>query len=245
MKNLSILPSLATLTISFISAQSATAATLTLDFTKLSGVTGGSPQETAVFRAAIPALDFDITSIVIKDNSQGNGGSPGQVSGFDLDGIKLSSIFTNNAADINSIAGLDVFNFSSTGTVLTLGTQRPPADAALFGSTGGVIDNSVATLQSFDANSTTDPSRVFGFVSLGDNGRIEFKLTSAISTETPLYLYIGEVGNNGEVGIGEVIGLQPVTQVPEPSSLAALSLAGIFLAVNRSKKPKLNDLEQS
>jgi hypothetical protein len=237
MKNLSILPSLAMLTLSLGSVQSATAATLTLDFSKLSGVSGGSPAATGVFRAEIPTLDFDITSIVIKDNSQGRGGSPGQVSGFDLDAIKLSSIFTNNAADINGIAALDVFDFSSSGTVLTLGTQRSPEDAQLFGNIGGVINNSVATLGNFDANSTTNPSRVFGFVSLGDNGLVEFKLKSPVSTATPLYLYIGEVGNNGEVGIGEVIG-SPVTQVPEPSSIAVLYLAGIFLAFNRSQKIK-------
>ncbi|MBD2435755.1 PEP-CTERM sorting domain-containing protein [Nostoc sp. FACHB-110] len=238
MKNLSILPSLATLTIGLISVQSATAATLTLDFTTLSGLTGGSPTETAIFRAAIPTLD-NITSIVIKDNSQGNGGSTGQVSGFDLDAIKLSSVLTNNASAVNSIAALDAFDFSSIGTTLTLGTQRPPVNAELFGTTGGVLNNTVATLGNFDANSTTDPSRIFGFVSLGDGGQIEFKLKNPISITTPLYLYIGEVGNNGEVGIGQVIGTPQTSRIPEPSSIFALSLAGIFLAVNRSKKTQV------
>lgn len=237
MKNLSCLPSLATLTISLISIQSATAATLTLNFTKLSGLTGGSPAETAVFRAEIPALDFDITSIVIKDNGQGNGGSPGQVSGFDLDAIKLSSIFTNNAAEVNSIEALDVFDFSSNGTFLTLGTQRSPEDTQLFGNTDGVINNSIASLGSLDANSIIDPT-MFGFVALGDNGLVEFKLKNPVSTGTPLYLYFGEVGNNGEVANVEVIGTQLPSRVPEPSSMAALSLAGIFLAVTRNKKTK-------
>lgn len=234
MKNLSVLSSLTTLTLSLISVQSATAATLTLNFTKLSGLTGGSPAETSIFRAVIPTLE-DITSIVIKDNSQGNGGSPGKVSGFDLDGIRLSSIFTNNAADVNGIAALDVFDFSSTGTVLTLGTQRPPVDPALFGTTGGALNNAVATLGNFDANSTTDPSLIFGFVSLGDNGQIEFKLKNPLSITTPLYLYMGEVGDNGELATVDVI-TQPTTRVPEPSSVLALLLAGIFLAVNRNQK---------
>jgi hypothetical protein len=233
MKYLSSFSSLATLTISLISVQSATAATLNLDFTKLSGLTGGSPSQTAVFRAEIPVLD-DITSIVIKDNSQGKGGSYGQVSGFDLDAIKLSSIFTKNAADVNSIAGLDVFDFSSNGTVLTLGTQRPPVASQLFGNIGGVINNSVATLENFDANSTTDPKKIFGFVALGDGGKIAFKLKSPLSITTPLYLYFAEVGDNGEVATVEVMG----TQIPEPTSVAALSLMGIFLGVTRSNKTK-------
>ncbi|MBD2446476.1 PEP-CTERM sorting domain-containing protein [Nostoc sp. FACHB-152] len=233
MKYLSSFSNLATLTISLISVQSATAATLTLDFTKLSGLTGGSPGQTAVFRAEIPALN-DITSMVINDNSQGQGGSEGQVSGFDLDAIKLSSIFTNNAADVNSIAGLDVFDFSSNGTVLTLGTQRPPEASQLFGNIGGVINNLVATLENFDANSTTDPKKIFGFVTLGDDGKIAFKLKSPLSITTPLYLYFGEVGDNGEVATVEVMG----KHIPEPSSVAALSLVGIFLGVTRSKKNK-------
>lgn len=237
MKNLRILP-ITTLTISLISVQNATAATLTLDFTKLSGVTGGSVGTTAVFRAKIPALGFDISSIVIKDNSQGIGGSPGQVSGFDLDAIKLSPIFTNNAAEVNNIAAFDVFEFNSTGTVLTLGSQRPPVDTELFGTTGGIINNSAATLGSFDANSTTDPARIFGFVSIGDGGKAEFKFRNPVFAAIPLYFYFGEVGDNGEVVTFEVIASQPTTQIPEPSSLAALSLAGIFLAVNRSKKTK-------
>ncbi|WP_228014737.1 PEP-CTERM sorting domain-containing protein [Fortiea sp. LEGE XX443] len=217
-----------------ISSQSATAATLTLDFTKLTGVTGGSPGITAVFRAEIPASNLgDITSIVIRDNSNSTGGSPGQVSGFDLDAIKLSTNLINSAADVNSISALDVFDFSSAGTIFTPGTQRPPTAPDLFGSTGGNINNAVATLGSFDANSTTDPSLIFGFVSLGDNGQVQFNLTSPVSTANTLYLYIGEVGDNGELATGEV-----TIQIPEPTGLAALSFMGIYFAVSRSKKNK-------
>lgn len=233
--------SIATLAISLISSQSATAATIALGFTKLTGLTGGSPATTAVFRAEIPVLNFsDITSIVLKDNSNGTGGIGGQVSGFDLDGIKLSYVAVNNAAEVNAISSLEVFDFSPVGTIFTPGSQRPPTEPELFGTTGGNINNAVATLGSFDANSTTDPRKIFGFFSLGDNGRVEFKLQSPVSLSSPLYLYIGEVGDNGEVVTGEVIVSQPPTPVPEPSSVAALSLAGIYLAVSRKIKNKSN-----
>ncbi|MBD2457254.1 PEP-CTERM sorting domain-containing protein [Nostoc sp. FACHB-87] len=244
MKQLSSLPSvkfltssIATLAISLISSQSATAATIALGFTKLTGVTGGSPANTAVLRAEIPAISFGkIASIVIKDISDSNAGSPGNVTGFDLDAIKLSYTAVDNAADVNTISALDLFDFSPTGTVLTPGSQRPPASSALFGTTGGNVNNAVATLGNFDANSTTDPTKIFGFFSLGNNGQVAFKLKSPITTNSPLYIYLGEVGDNGELATGEIIVSQPAPPVPEPSSLAVLSLAGIYLAVRYRRK---------
>lgn len=231
--------SIATLAISLISSQSATAATIALGFTKLTGVTGGSPATTAVFRAEIPAANFsDITSIVITDNSNGTGGSTGNVSGFDLDAIKLSYISVDRAADVNAISSLDVFDFSPTGTSFTPGTQRPPTAPALFGTTASNINNAVATLGNFDGNSTTNPRTMFGFVSLGDRGQVTFSLIRPVALDNPLYLYIGEVGDNGEVVTGEVMVSQPVSPVPEPSNLAALSLAGIYLAVRYNRKNK-------
>ncbi|MCC5635529.1 PEP-CTERM sorting domain-containing protein [Nostoc sp. CHAB 5844] len=246
MKELSSFPSvkfltssIATLAISLSSSQSATAATIALGFTKLTGVTGGSPATTAVFRAEISTSNFgDVTSIVIKDNSNRTGGSAGNVSGFDLDAIKLSYVAVNSAADVNAISALDLFDFSPTGTIFTPGTQRPPTAPELFGTTGGNINNAVATLGSFDANSTTNPRTMFGFVSLGDSGQVIFNLKRPISLENPLYFYIGEVGDNGEVATGEVIVSQPPSPVPEPSSLAAFSLAGIYLAVRYRRKNK-------
>ena len=57
-------------------------------FTKLTGVTGGAPAGTAVYRADLSGLGLlDIASITIADNSSGLGGSPGQFTGFDLDAI--------------------------------------------------------------------------------------------------------------------------------------------------------------
>jgi hypothetical protein len=61
----------------------------------------------------------------------------------------------------------------------------------------------IAKLTSFDANNTTDPTAT-GFVSLGDSGKIGFDLKSSIASGQPLYLYLGEVGENGEVAAGDI-----------------------------------------
>ncbi|MCC5621858.1 PEP-CTERM sorting domain-containing protein [Nostoc sp. CHAB 5715] len=230
---------LATAVMGLMSSQSATAATFDLTFTKLSGLTGGTPAGTAVYRADLSSIGFDINSISIADSNSGLGGSSGKFSGFDLDGIKLSNTLISSAADVNSLSGLSVFNFSPAGTIFTPGTQRTPADPALFGTTGGSIDNSVATLQNFDGNSTTDSS-AFGFVSLGDGGKAGFNLTSSVFTTSPIYLYIGEVGDNGEVANGQISVSDKPISVPEPSSsiasFAALSLMGIYFTVRGNKK---------
>ncbi|GAB1539891.1 hypothetical protein NUACC21_25590 [Scytonema sp. NUACC21] len=240
-----------------MSAYSATAATFSLDrdkFVKLPGVTGGNPQGTAVYYVEISDFDSDISSITIADSNSQQGGTTGRFSGFDLDAIKLSNVLVNNAASANTTPGLNVFDFSSAGVVLTPGTQRSPVappDATiapdLFGSSNGAIDNSVATLQSFDANSTSalvtdsaNPTTAFGFISLGDGGRISFNLTNAVSTSSgPLYLYIGEVGDNGEVVSGQITISDRPVQVPEPTSIAALSLIGACFAIGLSHKKKV------
>jgi len=214
----------------------ANAATLNLSFTKLSGLTGGTPSATAIYRANLTDLGFDLNSILIKDNSGGLGGSPGAFSGFDLDAIKLSNSLINTAGDISSIAGLNVFDFSSTGTLFTPGSQRLPVAPALFGTTGTEIDNAIATLGSFDANSTTGPTAL-GFASLGDNGSVGFNLTSAVSTTTPLYLYIGEVGDNGEVAAGQItVSDKPIESVPEPATLLGLAAIGVAMATRRQEQ---------
>lgn len=242
---------LAAASVTLMSAYSATAATLNITFQKLPGVTGGNPAGTAVYYANLSNIDFDISSITITDSNTTVGGTTGAFSGFDLDAIKLSSVLVNNATAVNGLSDLDAFNFTSTGTVFSPGTQRSPVNptdgaiaADLFGSTSGNINNAVATVQSFDANSTSalkvnsaNPTTAFGFVSLGDGGRVSFNLTNTISTGSrPLYLYIGEVGDNGEVVNGQItISDQPV-QVPESASLAALSLVGIYFAAKRGCK---------
>jgi hypothetical protein len=229
--------SLATVAMTLTSAYSATAGTLGLNFTKLEGLTGNDSGMTGVYRADLSNLGFDISSIAIAD-SNGTAGAPGQFSGFDLDAIKISNVLVNNATDVKNLSGLDVFDFTPVGTLFTPGTQRSPVDPGdLFGVTGSIIDNSLATLENFDANSTAD-ANASGLVSLGDGGTVVFNLKNPISTTSPLYLYIGEAGDNGEVVNGRITVSDKPREVPEPTSLAALSLLGIYFAVSRRKKTK-------
>ena len=194
-----------------------TAQAVTVSFTKLTGITGGSPAGTAVYKADLESLIATIQSITIEDSNSGIGGASGQFSGFDLDAIRLSTMDCADATCAAAAPALAVFDFTS-GTVFTPGTQRPPADPKLFGTNGAgtAIDDAVATLAFFDANSTTAIPGAAGFVSLGDGGMVSFNLTSATST-TGLFLYIGEVGDNGEVAAGNItVSDQPV---PEPTTL--------------------------
>ncbi|HEX4796918.1 MAG TPA: hypothetical protein VH370_24215 [Humisphaera sp.] len=198
-------------------------------FTQLSGTAAVA---TGVYQADLSGLGLTtIQSITIKDNSGGSGGSPGQFSGFDLDAIKLS---TTNFADATTAAagvGLAVFDFSPASTFFTAGSQRTPTDPKLFGTdaSGTQVDNTKATLGSFDGNSNTTTPQ--GWISLGDNGTISFNLTAPVST-VGLWLYIGEVGNNGEVAAGNITVSDATTApTPLPSSvwggMVLLAIAGI------------------
>jgi hypothetical protein len=202
-------------------------AAASVTFVKLTGLAGGSPAETAIYRADLSAAGLaDILSISIEDNSGGLGGSPGQFTGFDLDAIVLSTTNCATAACAASLTGLAVFDFS-TGTSFSPGVQRVPVDLKLFGAgpTGNTLDNAVATLGSFDADSSTlTPA---GLLSMGDGGAISFNLTSAVAA-SGLYLYIGEVGDNGEVAAGSVtVSADPVETAPEPVSML-LTGAGLI-----------------
>jgi hypothetical protein len=205
------------------------AAAATLSFTQLTGVVGGSPAETAVYRADLSTSGIGtLQSITIRDSNSGIGGAGGAFSGFDLDAIRLSTDLCATSACASALPGLNVFDFASS-VVFAPGTQRAPAAAQLFGTGlgGGTVNNAVATLGAFDANAITD-STAFGFVSMGDGGQLSFNLTSILST-VGLYLYIGEVGNNGEVADGSItISSSPVDPrvIPVPPALA-LMLGGL------------------
>jgi hypothetical protein len=223
---------LSALAIALSAASASQAATAT--FTKLTGLTGNpGAAATAVYKADLSTLGFGtVQGISITDNSGGTGGSPGQFSGFDLDAIKLSLVDCADAACAASAAGISVFDFLS-GTFFAPGTQRAPVDAKLFGTgpAGNTLDDAVARLSLFDGfSSTVTPD---GFISLGDTGKIGFNLTSAVST-TGLFLYIGEVGDNGEVA-ASAIDLSQTPFVPEPETYA-LMLAGLAVVATVAKR---------
>ena len=204
---------------------------VSVPFTELSGISGGAIAGTAVYETDLSAVGLtSILSISIQDASFGLGGAAGQFSGFDLDAIKLSTTDCATAACAAGLAGLAVFNFPG-GTIFAPGVQRVPTDPKLFGTgaTGTTVDNTVATLGVFDGESTTAIPGAFGFLSMGDGGLLSFNLTAPVDP-AGLHLYIGEVGDNGEVAAGSVVVRDTPVGVPEPSStlfLLGFAAAGL------------------
>ena len=211
-----------------------TAQAAPVTFTKLTGLTGGTLAQTAVYQADLSGLGFaSVQAISILDNSGGLGGATGQFSGFDLDAIILSTTNCATAACVAGLAGIAVFDYPN--AMFSPGTQRVIVDPKLFGTGpgGNTVDNLVATLGLFDAESTTGPG-ADGFLSMGDNGMLAFNLTGAVST-AGLFLYIGEVGDNGEVAAGTIEAFEG--RLPEPSTLVifGIGLAGLGFMRRRRK----------
>jgi hypothetical protein len=206
-------------------------------FTKLTGVTGGALAGTAVYQGDLSGLGLTtVASLTITDNSFGIGGATGQFSGFDLDAIKLSTTDCADAACAQGLAGLAVFDFAGAGTIFTPGAQRAPPDPKLFGTgpAGNTVDDSVATLGDLDGESTTAIPGADGFLSMGDGGILSFNLTLPVSP-SGLFLYIGEVGDNGEVAAGNIQVRD--TPVPEPTTVSLIALAMLTLwSVQRAKR---------
>lgn len=200
-----------------------------LTFTRLGIVNSGSFQ-TAVFRAALPDIgSLDLLSIELQDTSKMNAGWYGADSGFDLDAIKLSTDLKDSASGAVSAVKLDVFDFAN-GTSLVPGAQRPPGSPKLFGAnaSGGV--DPAATLGSFDGKYFRS-----GYVSLGFGGTFDGTITFDLKDTTPspgskLYLYVGEVGGQGETLTGNIFvsAAEPPIPIPEPGTWA-LMLGGLGL----------------
>lgn len=192
-----------------------------LEFEKLDGVTGiPSNPGTAVFRADLSKVGFDIQSLTIADSNSGIGGASGKFSGFDLDAIKISNTLAESAEEVNALPGLDIFDFSPAGTIFTAGTQRPDEflEPDLNGTLNGNVSNSNATLGNFDANPNVGATNLSS-VSLGDGGKIGFDLKETIQQGEPVYLYIGESGNNGETIEGNItVSNRPIADLNDLST---------------------------
>jgi PEP-CTERM motif len=208
-----------------------TASAVPVTFTKLTGLAGGTLAGTAVYKADLSAFaGQSFASISIADASAGIGGSPGQFSGFDLDAIYFSAVDCADAACAQGAAITPLLDY--TNALFSAGAQRAPADPALFGSNASLtVNNAVATLGAFDGESTTGPT-AFGFLSMGDNGvlSINFFASTDISA---LRLYIGEVGDNGEVAASSIT-LSP-NRVPAPGTLALMAAGLLALGVRRRR----------
>jgi hypothetical protein len=115
-----------------IAVMTGAASATPVSFVELTGVTGGNPQATGVFKADLSSLaGTTLSSVTIHDNSAGLGGSPGQFSGFDLDAVILSTVNITDASQVGTLTRAATFNFNN--TVFTPGAQRIPTDPKLFG----------------------------------------------------------------------------------------------------------------
>jgi hypothetical protein len=161
-------------------------------------------------RAQLDDKFSEIHSITIYDSGSYDGGAKGVLSGLDVDAIMLSQGSAGTYQEVLGLSKLDVFDFTPAGVELSLGTMRPGGTLPgiqgeeLFGTVGGVLDNSIATLGVIDATfSNAGDPETGGFVSLGDNGSITFTFSQPITVGGPLYLYVTE--NSGPETVGAYI----------------------------------------
>lgn len=199
-------------------AGSAYAAGIPLTLTQLPGFAVGS-DATAVWVADLDATGLSsIDSIMVVDTSMGSGGGTGEVSGSDLDAIRIGTTLAGTAAALP--AASVAIDFSA--ATFVAGTQRAPADPDLFNVPGGTVDHASATLAAFDGT-----VGVFsGFFSMGDGGMYTLNFAAPFDPSVNRYLYIGEVIGNGETF--------EAFATPEPSTFALAGLAGLaLLAVRR------------
>ena len=152
----------------------------------------------AVYRADITGLD--IRSLTLSDSGSRVGGGAGRASGFDIDAIAISRTkldFAADAAALNSLSRLDVFDFSNASLSFTPGTQREPSPGGfpygeLIGTRNGLIDSEFARLDMFSDLQSGNS------IALGDGGSLGLDLKAPLDTSSPTYLYIGEVGGGGD-----------------------------------------------
>lgn len=191
-------------------------------------------QSSAVFQADLTGLSglTQIGSITVTDTN-GDSGSPGAFSGFDID-----ALFIDLDGDYLT-AGDQIF---ASSFIFNAGSIRPTSDPAFASQTtgalngsnaDGTVDEAFATLNLIDA--------VFfdqGSISLGDGGSLTANFNPTVVVGASLFVIASEVGANGERLTGAIeVSDQPVDVVPLPAGLPLL-LAGLgaFGFVSRRRK---------
>ncbi len=207
-----------------------------LTFTKI-GSTGGVDY----YRASLTDIGVDLRSITLKDSNTELSGAGGVASGFDLDAIVISDNMltsVSSADDLNFMFKYNVFDYSSAGVTITPGYQSVPNNGFdygpdLQGSINGLINGDFASLDRFDS----------GYLSLGRGGSVGFDLTSSLPATGPLYVYVAEVGANGENLVG-TINASPDTIQPTgdlSTDLGAEGLDGDTTSLTYTFTPKAGD----
>lgn len=168
-----------------------------------------------IYRADLSHLGVEINSIRLADSNSRSGGGTGDVSGFDLGAVALSTTLVTKAMIDESGGTLDLddaavlpriqaFDFAADTITYLPGTQRTSGDgldesANLWGAINGTTVNQAgARLDRFDPAGGVGPGNGLGSITLGDGGSIAFDLNQTVSTKQPLYLYIAEAGGSGE-----------------------------------------------
>jgi PKD repeat protein len=160
------------------------------------GVLGGDPARTAVYRVDAAMLGISsLASLAVADLGV-DAGTDGSFSGFDLDAVVLATQACADATCVQHLQPTVALDFSRERALLLPGLRRGGSRRPLKGTlaVGDRVDEEFATLGAFDANSSASLD-AWGFVSLGDKGRLIVNLPTAVPTDN-LYIYIGEVGSN-------------------------------------------------
>ena len=208
-----------------LTAGAASAATVTPTFEN-TGVTAADG--TTIFRANLVGLGLErIARIALTDANSGIGGSGGAFSGFDLDAIFL---------DVDGGRTTTADQFYASGFDFTAGTVRAGTELDVSNTAGALngsasdtaVDEAFATLNVLDA--------VFfgsGSLTLGDGGSLVARFSPDVAVGSSLFLFIGEVGFDGEslsagIEVSDVTTPTepPVQPAPVPLPASALLLAG-------------------
>lgn len=180
----------------------------------------GNFGDSGVFRLDLASSGLPkIRSITIQDDNIISGGT-GAASGFDLDALKIASIFTTSPFEAESVAGLDVFTFSNKKVKLSAGFLQPWEigdnedwnQDELFGVNGTNVDFAVATFNEIDALDLTGEG---GSISIGEGGQITFTLNQALTTDG-LYLYVADAGGGND---GFRVEVSTANKVEKPDGL--------------------------